>query len=172
MSQKAGNGEKKQYRKLRVKLKAREKQKIKELLSKGRDSVRVLKRARILQILDGGKSAEKAAEAVGTAAETARNVGWRYLENGFSRSLRDAPRPGKAPAINDRQEQRLIAMVCGPSPQGHARWTVQLITEEAIKRKIVPKVSREAIRVRLKSHRLKPWREKNVVHSRIDQRVC
>jgi putative transposase len=40
-----------------------------------------------------------------------------------------------------------------------------LITEEAVKRKLVPRAGRETIRVLLESHDLKPWREKNVVRS-------
>ncbi len=43
------------------------------------------------------------------------------------------------------------------------RWTVRLLTEEVVKRKLVPRVGRETIRVLLESHDLKPWREKNVV---------
>jgi hypothetical protein len=59
-------------------------------------------------------------------------------------------------------------MVCSQAPQGRARWTVRLIVEEAVKRKLVPKVGRETIRVLLQSHELKPWREKNVVRGRVD----
>ena len=44
-----------------------------------------------------------------------------------------------------------------------SRWTVRLLTEEVVKRKLVPRVGRETIRVLLESHDLKPWREKNVV---------
>jgi hypothetical protein len=54
-------------------------------------------------------------------------------------------------------------MVCGSAPEGQARWTVRLIAEEAVKRKLTPQVGRETIRVLLESHELKPWREKNVV---------
>jgi hypothetical protein len=36
------------------------------------------------------------------------------------------------------------------------RWTVRLIAEEAVKRKLVPKVGRETIRILLQSHELKP----------------
>jgi hypothetical protein len=54
------------------------------------------------------------------------------------------------------------------SAGGQARWTVRLIAEEAVKRKLVPRVGRETIRVLLSSHDCKPWREKKVVprHSR------
>jgi hypothetical protein len=54
-------------------------------------------------------------------------------------------------------------MVCSDPPAGQARWTMWLIAEEAVKRKLVPQVGRETIRVLLSSHDLKPWREKNVV---------
>ena len=48
-------------------------------------------------------------------------------------------------------------------PEGRARWSVRLIADEAVKRKLAPQVGRETIRILLQSHELKPWREKNVV---------
>ncbi len=51
-------------------------------------------------------------------------------------------------------------MACSDAPDGRARWTVRLLAEQAIKRKIVPQVGRETIRILLESHDLKPWREK------------
>ena len=38
--------------------------------------------------------------------------------------------------------------------EGRSRWTVRLLTEEVIKRKLVPRVGRETIRVLLESHDL------------------
>jgi len=35
-----------------------------------------------------------------------------------------------------------------------------LVAEEAVKRKLVPRVGKETIRILLLSHGLKPWREK------------
>ena len=67
--------------------------------------------------------------------------------------------------LNHNQKQRIIAMVCDP-PEGRARWTVRLIAEEAVKRKLIPPVGRETIRILLLHHDLKPWREKNVVRGR------
>jgi putative transposase len=54
-------------------------------------------------------------------------------------------------------------MVCSDPPEGRARWRVRLVAEEAVKRKLVPAVGRETIRILLLHHDLKPWREKNVV---------
>jgi hypothetical protein len=51
-------------------------------------------------------------------------------------------------------------MVCGPPPSGRARWTVRLVTKEAVVRGIARNVGRETIRVLLAEHDLKPWRKK------------
>jgi putative transposase len=74
-----------------------------------------------------------------------------------------APRPGAAPLLDQQQQQRIIAVACSPPPEGRARWTVRLLTQEVIDRKLVPQVGRETIRVLLESHDLKPSRGKNVV---------
>jgi hypothetical protein len=100
---------------------------------------------------------------LGLSAKAVWQIGKRYLTGGLERALFDASRPGKAPGLEQQQQQRIIAVVCSPPPEGRARWTVRLLTEEVIKRKLVPRVGREAIRILLESHDLKPWREKNVV---------
>ena len=73
-------------------------------------------------------------------------------------------RPGKQPALDKTQQQKVVALACGPPPPGQARWTaVRVLAAEAKKRKIVKGIGRESIRIALQDHDLKPWREKNVV---------
>ena len=95
-----------------------------------------------------------------------REIGRRYEDQGLDRALYDRERPGAAPLLDPAQRKRIIAMVCSDPPEGLARWTVRLIAEEAVKRKLVPGVGRETIRILLKHDDLQPWREKNVVHRR------
>jgi transposase len=95
-----------------------------------------------------------------------RKVAHRYRQGGLSRALYDKARPGAQELLEDSQKQRIIAMVCSDPPEGCARWTVRLVAEEAVKRKLVSQVGRETIRVLLLHHDLKPWREKNVVCGR------
>jgi putative transposase len=64
--------------------------------------------------------------------------------------------------LDDSQKQRLTAMVCSSPPEGRARWTVRLVAQEAVKRKLVRVSGVKTIRILLLSHDLKPWREKNV----------
>ncbi|UJR83697.1 Hypothetical protein I5071_57680 [Sandaracinus amylolyticus] len=80
--------------------------------------------------------------------------------------MSDDPRPYPERKLDSAQEAAIVAMVCGPPPEGHARWTVRLIAEQVVKRGVVDEIGRETVRVTLASHGLKPWREKNVVRPR------
>jgi transposase len=146
-----------------VRLKTKEKKQLKAMTTKGEHSARVLNRARILLLLDKGKGPKEISEVVDCVTATVNRVGRRYLEQGLDQALFEDQRPGAAPILSDRENQEIIAMVCGPPPKGRACWTTQLIAEEAIKKKICRQVGRETIRILLLSHDLKPWREKNVV---------
>ena len=133
-----------------------------QLLSGGVQQVRVVLRALALLQLAKGASAPQVANVVPLTSQAIRNIGRRYQQGGLERALYERQRPGAAEVLNDSQKQRLIAMVCSNPPEGRARWTVRLVAEEAVKRKLVPRVGRETIRILLLSHDLKPWREKNV----------
>ena len=158
-------------KRLQIELKQRDRQQIDQLLAGGLQGVRTTLRALALRQLDQGQSTPAVGANLGLSAKAVWQIGKRYLEGGLERALFDAARPGKAPALDPQQQQRIIAVVCSPPPEGRARWTVRLLTEEVIKRKLVPHVGRETIRVLLESHDLKPWREKNVVRGEVGRGV-
>ena len=141
------------------------------MLRGGVEPVRVVKRAQALRLLDQGAGPPQVASALGVSPQTVRNVGWRYVEEGLERALYEESRPGHQPALSPGQAQRIVAMVCGPPPEGQARWSVRLIAQEAVKRRLVATVGRETIRRLLLQHDLKPWREKNVVRRRDRRRL-
>ena len=147
-----------------LKLRPADRKMLRDLLKGGVQSVRVIKRARVLQLLDQGMSSNQAAAGVGVTPETARKIGWRYLEGGIDYALSELPRPGNPPLLNKRQETNIIALACSKPPEGFAVWSTALLAEVAMKKKIVQQISRETIRIVLKRHDCKPWREKNVVH--------
>jgi transposase len=153
------------YRRVHVQLSKRDRKQVTEMLNKGRESARVLRRASILRQLDRGQKAAQVADNVGVAPKTVRALARRYEEEGLASALYEKPRPGQRRVLDAGQSQRIIALVCGPPPQGQARWSVRLIAQEAVRRKLVPRVGRETIRILLQNHELKPWREKNVVRS-------
>ena len=134
-----------------------------QLLCSGVQQVRVVLRALALRQLGEGRTASEVAALVGLTGKAIRALARRYREGGLERAVYEKTRPGKQRLLDPSTEQRIVAMVCGAPPSGRARWSVRLIAEQAIQRKIVPKLGRETLRVLLESHELKPWREKNVV---------
>jgi transposase len=133
------------------------------LLSGGVQQVRVVLRALALLQLAKGASAPQISNVIPLTPQAIRKIGHRYREGGLESALYEKQRPGATAVLDDSQKQRIIAMVCSDPPQGCARWTVRLVAEEAVKRKLVPHIGRETIRILLLHHDLKPWREKNVV---------
>ena len=147
---------------LRIEISAKDQKELRTLVSGGVQQVRVVLRALTLLQLARGVAATRISEVIPLTPQAIRNVARRYQQGGLDRALYEKPRPGAAELLDASQKQRLIAMVCGSPPEGRARWTVRLVAEEAVKRKLVPRVGRETIRILLLSHELKPWREKNV----------
>jgi len=154
------------YRRLSVHLAQGDREELRALLRRGIQPVRTVLRALALLQLDAGQAAAAVAANLQLTAKAVREIGRRYEDGGLDRALYDRQRPGAAPVLEASQKQRIIAMVCTDPPEGRARWTVRLIAEEAVKRKLLPRVGRETIRILLQSHDLKPWREKNVVRGR------
>ena len=128
-----------------------------------RMSVRTWRRVRTLLLLDLGYTVTATAEALGTYRRETARIGKRYLTGGIGHALGDDPRPKPPPMLDSTQQAAIVAMVCGPPPEGRARWSVRLVAMEAVKRGIAPQLGRETARVALADHALKPWREKNVV---------
>ena len=132
------------------------------LLSGGVQQVRVVLRALALLQLAKGASAPQISNVIPLTPQAIRKIGHRYREGGLESALYEKQRPGAAAVLDDSQKQRIIAMVCSDPPEGRARWTVRLVAQEAVKRRLAPRVGRETIRILLLHHDLKPWREKNV----------
>ena len=151
---------------LRIEVTKKDLKELKKLLSGGVQQVRVVLRAMALLQIARGVSAPRIADVVPLTPQAIRRVAHRYEQGGLERALYEKERPGAATLLEDSQKQRIIAMVCSDPPEGCARWTVRLVAEEAVKRRLIPRVGRETIRVLLLHHDLKPWREKNVVRGR------
>ena len=148
---------------LPFRLNRRDTRALETLLRGGVQPVRVVVRAMALLRLGRGASAPQVAEVVRLTPHAVRKIAQRYHTGGMARAVFEAPRPGAAEVLAPSDKQRIIAMVCSTPPPGAARWTVRLVAEQAVHRKLVPRVGRETIRVLLHSHDLKPWRGKNVV---------
>jgi putative transposase len=148
---------------LNIDVTKKDREQLRTLLKGGVQQVRVVLRALALLQLADDASAPQIAKVIPLTPQAIRRLGHRYEQAGLDGALYEKQRPGAAEVLDTNQKQRIIAMVCSEPPEGRSRWTVRLVAEEAVKRKLAPRVGREAIRILLLHHDLKPWREKNVV---------
>ena len=156
---------------LRIDVPKKDQQELRKLMKGGVQQVRVVLRALALLQFAEHASASQIARVIPLTPQAIRRLGHRYQQAGLEGALYEKQRPGATEVLDTNQKQRIIAMVCSDPPEGQARWTVRLVAEEAVKRRLVPRVGRETIRILLLHHDLRPWREKNVVRRRPHRRV-
>src|SRR5260370_14648691 len=94
------------YHRVHVRLSKKDRQQIAGMLTKGRDSARVLRRASILRQLDRGQTAAQVANNVGVAPKTAPSISRRYEGEGLKQALYGKPPPGKQQALDAGHSQQ------------------------------------------------------------------
>jgi Homeodomain-like domain len=129
-----------------VELDAAECERLNALISKGRAPAKVILKARILLKADTAEGAPGwLDDQILTALETNLTMVSRVRETFVLRGLdavltrkkRDTP---PTPAIFDGEAQaKLTALACSEPPPGFARWTIRLLADHLVERKIVEK---------------------------------
>jgi len=91
-------------------------------------------------------------DALGVAAKTVARCRAAFLRGGITVAVERKPRatPPVAPVIDGKVEATLVAICCSPAPAGRARWTMQLLADELVGRKVVTHVCKETVRKALK----------------------
>ena len=117
---------------------------------RGKSSGRKVKRSLILCKADEGLTDQQVAEALMVGPSTVGRVRQRFVEGGLERALNDLPRPGQRRKLDGNQEAHLVAVACSAPPEGHARWTLRLLADEAVKLELTGSISRETVRQVLK----------------------
>lgn len=135
-----------------VRLNAEEREKLAAFVSSGKRSARLLTKARILMKADASDAGEgwsdsRIAEALDTSVANIERTRRQLVEEGFEAALAHKYNPNSArPRIFDgASEAKLIALACGPAPEGYARWTLSLLEEKVVELNIVEKASDNTI---------------------------
>ena len=128
-----------------VELDDQERARLNGLISKGKASAKVILKARILLKADqaeGGPGWLDAAivAALDTNLTMVSRVRETFVTKGLdallTRKKRETP---PIPAIFDGEAQaKLTALACSAPPEGFARWTIRLLAEHVVERRIVP----------------------------------
>ena len=148
-----------------IQLSLQDQKQLQDITRKGKHNARVITRARILLLSHQGKSDTSISAQLETSKSSVHRVRKRYVNGGLKRALYDAPRCGQPPKLYTKAEAKLVAIACSDPPEGSAQWTLELLQKRLIKDKTVSSISTVAIWYHLKERGIKPWREKNVVHS-------
>ena len=64
--------------------------------------------------------------------------------------LEEDPRPGQPAKLDELGEAHLIFLACSKAPQGHDHWTLRLLASQVVELGLVPSMSHDGIRKRLK----------------------
>jgi transposase len=139
-----------------------------DILNKGRHGVGKRKWAQALLLANEGHADEMIAERAGMHRRGIEGLRQRFVEDGFETTLEGKPRGHRPRSIQGEDEARFVALVCGPVPEGCARWTMQLLEDAwvTLENTDTKVVFRETIRQTLKKTNLNPGRTGNGVFHR------
>jgi hypothetical protein len=137
-------------KKWKVKLRSDQRKKLLRIVRTGKRNAREILSAHILLKAAQDWTDEGIAEAFDTSTKTVQRTRQQFALFGLQTALTERERPGQPPKLTTEQEILLVALACSPPPTGFRRWTVRLLTSEAIARDIVPEIVPETARQVLK----------------------
>ena len=130
------------------------------LIKSGNAPARVQTRARILLLADRRqeqwRTDAQIADILLCTAGTVLAIRHRFLKEGLQAALVEKPRPGAVPKITGEVEAQITVLACSDPPEGHARWTVRLLTKRVIELALVDKIDPSTVWERLKKTRSSP----------------
>jgi transposase len=119
-------------------------------------------------LTDAGYTDEATANRAGMHRRGIEELRQRFVKEGFETVLEGKPRGHRPRALTGEDEARLVTLVCGPAPEGCARWTLHLLEDAwvTLEHTDIQTVSRETIRRTLKKTNLSPGKTVNGVFPR------
>ena len=128
-----------------VELDAAERERLNALISKGKAPAKAILKARILlkadQAEDGpGWLDAEIVEALDTNLMMVMRVRETFVTKGLDAVLVRKKRetPPTPPIFDGEAQAKLTALACSQPPPGRARWTIRLLAEHVVERRIVP----------------------------------
>jgi len=145
-----------------IRLKIKDRVALEKFSTTGVHNVRLVNRAKIILALDisGGRIAERheaIAERLGISRQAVNNARNEFLEaKGLADFLQRKKRetPPIEPKVTGELEARIIALACGKSPEGRARWTLRLLAEKCVELHYADTISHMTISRLLKKRNL------------------
>ena len=137
-----------------VKLRPKEQELLKRLISKGIEKARKLTRCRILLLADEGKTDTQIVEALKVVRNTICTVRSRYIQEGLESAINERSRSGAPIKFTGRQKAKITAIACSQPPHGRSRWTLRLIADKVVELEMADSISHQTIKRILKKTNL------------------
>ncbi len=135
-----------------VRLEPEERLRLEQLVGVGKAAAYRIRHANILLAVDESEAGPKmkdvdAARAFNVGVRSIESLRKRLVEEGLDAALdrRKQVRPSIEKIFDGEKEARLIAIACGPKPQGRARWTLELLADRVVTLKIVDRCSPQTV---------------------------
>jgi transposase len=113
--------------------------------------LRVVERSRIVLLAAAGRQDKDIASALSTTAKKVSRWRKRFLALGGAGLLKDAPRPGRKPAIGNRLRQRVVTLTTRQLPANATHWSTRTMAAAV-------GISEASVRRIWRAHGLKPHR--------------
>lgn len=133
-----------------VNLSDEEREELYQIISKGKTTGRIVKRAQILLLADEGHPDEMIAMMLKVGESTVHRTRQRCVEEGIELALKERPRQGRARKLEGKAEAFLVATACSDPPAGRESWTMQLLADRLVELNLVESLSDETVRRTLK----------------------
>ena len=134
----------------KIKLKAKEKKILKDIIKKGTEKSRKITRCRILLLCDKNQSKKMIASMLSINPNTISNVCCRYLKEGLESAINEKPRSGKPTIFSGKTRAKITALACSSPPEGRSQWSLRLLSDKAVELSLVESISHTKIRSILK----------------------
>ncbi len=135
-----------------VRLDAGERLRLEQLIRVGKAAAYRIRHANILLGVDESEAGSKmkdgeAARAFHVSVRSIESLRRRLVEEGLDAALDRKKQvcPSVEKMFDGEKEAKLIAIACGPKPQGRARWTLELLAGRVVSLKIVDRCSPQTI---------------------------
>ena len=127
-------------KKQHIQLTEKDRDQLKELLSRGSLKVRTQKRIMALQMLDKGMSYVDVQEQIGISNVSISKWASKYKSSGLS-FLKDKSRSGRPVGLSGEDRAKVTALACSNPPEGHARWSLRLLADKLVELEYVESIS-------------------------------
>lgn len=128
-----------------------------EITRNGQAPVKKVRHAQVLlwsaqNRAEGRMTRDQISAALGMHVNTVDRIRKRFVTEGEAPALNRKLRatPPTPPKLDGRGEAVLAAICCGPAPEGRVRWTLHLLADELVKRRVVTSIGIETVRRTLK----------------------